>query len=151
MLRILTGGVHSSVTQQKTIRALEMFKSLTCGAHMPASLFLNESVWYRWIKIQRPTFVHVSGERRRPKPSGATAPATARGTDGSPRGSGDGGEGAGGVRRFGEAPGRSCTGWGGSWRRRREAPLPRTGTNSGEQFGGVPGQKKDGCVRVWQR
>ena len=87
MLRILTGGVHSSVTQQKTIRALEMFKSLTCGAHTSASLFLNESVWYRWI-IQRSTFIHASGERRRPKPSGATAPATARGTDGSPRGLG---------------------------------------------------------------
>ena len=88
--------------------------------------------------------------RRRPKPGGAVAPATARWTDSSPRGSGGRGEGAGGLRRLGETRGRGGSGWGGSWRRRRRAPPSAARHELRRAIDGVPGQERDGRVRVKQ-
>ena len=54
MLRILTGGAHSSATQRKTVRALDMFKILTGGVHPSVFFLFNEPVRDRGSTIQRP-------------------------------------------------------------------------------------------------
>ena len=69
MLRILTGGVHSSVTQLKTVRACwELFKNLTGGVHSSVSFYLNESVRDRGSKIQWPRMGHAGDDLNRAAP-----------------------------------------------------------------------------------